>query len=44
MGLGLGMAYSEGSQLIRSTHDAILDSALNKYDSDHQKQSKEAEK
>ena len=44
LGLGLGMAYSDGSQLIRSAHDSILDSALNTYDSEYQKQSKEPEK
>lgn len=27
------MAYAEGSQMIRSAHDSILESALNRYDS-----------
>ena len=38
------MAYSDGSQLIRNAHDSILDSALNNYDSEYQKQAKEIEK
>ena len=43
LGLGLGMAYSDGSQLIKSAHDSIIDSAMKHYDSEYQKQSKENE-
>lgn len=34
MGLGLGMAYSDGSQLIRNFHDSILENALARYNSE----------
>lgn len=34
LGLGLGMAYSDGSQLIRSAHDSVLKSAFDRYDSE----------
>lgn len=36
LGFGLGMAYSDGSQLIRTAHDSILESALSRYDSEHE--------
>lgn len=35
LGLGLGIAYSDSSQLIKSSHDSILDSALKRYDSEN---------
>lgn len=34
LGLGLGMAYSDGSQLIRTAHDSVLKSAFDRYDSE----------
>jgi hypothetical protein len=40
LGVGLGMAYSDGSQLIRSAHDSILEKSLNQYNSESEAEKK----
>lgn len=32
------MAYSDGSQLIRTSHDLVLETSLNHFESKHEKQ------
>lgn len=36
MGFGLGMAYSEGSQLLQTSHDMVLEAAIKRYDSEEE--------
>ena len=34
------MAYSEGSQLVRTSHDFVLESAFSRYDSEYENKQK----